>query len=142
MDSTRQNEQNRHVTKNLSGLQMMYTDFDDWICKFYEHINSRSSSLLNETETSVKQWELKIKEKENKNRNNSRDQILGVLSLQDVFINGILLKDRIGYRTDQKDNLSRLFRVMKDYNEIYDYVLFKFLNSVNKTSCEYIKCKL
>nr|BAM20224.1 unknown unsecreted protein [Papilio xuthus] len=96
----------------------MFTDFDHWICRLKKHIQ-----LRNELSTS--------RRSELKGSDNITTNVID-LTLNNIIVNGIILKEILKYRTDASKMAN-----LKDKNDLieFDYVIYSLLNN-------YIKCKL
>ncbi|XP_045541039.1 uncharacterized protein LOC106709850 [Papilio machaon] len=115
-------EQDWHGINNLSSLQLMYTDFDGWICRLKQYIRFR-----NELSTS-RCSELKRSE------DNVPTNVIVDLTLNNIIANGISLKEILKYSTDNASKMSYVKDKKEDLLE-FDFVIYSLVNN-------YIKCKL
>ncbi|CAH2062369.1 unnamed protein product, partial [Iphiclides podalirius] len=113
------------VTQNFSGLQQIYTDFDDWLSRFSDHIRSKSTNVSNETEVYINQTGLRIKTKGKKDSLIKED---GDFLISPAISTNIKITID---STDNKQNKSKRLKSSDEYEEQsnIDYFMYKILAS-------------
>ncbi|XP_073964085.1 uncharacterized protein isoform X1 [Choristoneura fumiferana] len=130
-----------------TGLEEMYSDFDQWICKFNARLTSRLStdSTCTEAVSTIKQHKSSTRTQQiiaqDGTENIPRSEV--TVPLQEIFVNGLLVLHKI--RKDpftKMTNFLNMFKTSDDFTS-YDYVLWTLVGENGRKSFhKYIRSKI